>query len=468
MMAMVLEAARQLQDEGRQVEGYEITKMHIKKAMIVPNSAHGLETALNINACQNDQSKDTDKIVLYAFTVYSKQLGASWIKNCEGRLGIHYKSNSIPAKHIEGKSTYLQEIKTKYSSFLGTCSESISPRQLYETLESIGMKYGPTFQNIISVHKKGSISCTKIRIPDTKAQMPAKYEFPHLIHPATLDATFQTIFVAGNEPMVPSFLECLYIAAEFPSGASSELEGYSGASRLGFLPNHHKLCAELTWKENIDTTFCSSFPEWLGLLSFKNPDLPILEISDGNGSSAISSLINILGKCTDATPGFSRYTFADTTSTHFEALHEKVSAWSSHTDWKTLDLEESLAKQGFKEHDYDIVIIHVVLPDSIPALERLLKLQGRLLHIRTSTANFDVDGMNHIDALDLRIGNDLSDFKPEQILDATESNTTPVHSSNNKTVTGWVKVLHFPSTSLSNLAACEILILLPRQPSKEL
>jgi hypothetical protein len=306
-----------VQEEGRKVEGYEISKMNIGKAMIIPNTAHGLETGITFKIHQSNLTSDSTDFTKFEFSEYSKILGAAWIKNCDGLLTIHYKSTNKP--DTDAKLSSIRDYRLAHMESQKNCTETLSASQLYETLESIGMKYGPKFQNITSVRRKDNHSCTTIRIPDTKSTMPAKYEFPHLIYPATLDAMFQTVFVAGNEPMVPSYLENLFISAGFPRGAGKELEGYSSASRRGlrdatgniimsdeswrqpllvvedlhftalsttaenfaesgFLPNHHKFCPELEWKETVNITNVSNLSEWIALLSFKNPDLIILEI----------------------------------------------------------------------------------------------------------------------------------------------------------------------------------------------
>jgi NADPH:quinone reductase-like Zn-dependent oxidoreductase len=77
--------------------------------------------------------------------------------------------------------------------------------------------------------------------------MPFEYEFPHLIHPATLDAIFHLIVVtiAGGESLteaaVPSMLEKLYISFDLPQGHGKEFIGY--AERVSRRDN--KLCADL-------------------------------------------------------------------------------------------------------------------------------------------------------------------------------------------------------------------------------
>ncbi|CZT43607.1 related to polyketide synthase [Rhynchosporium secalis] len=409
MISMALEAAQQIQEPDRKVDGYEIAKMNILKAMIIPETIHGLETAINVKI---NEPVSKDEVAWFEFVIYSKLLGATWVKNADGVLCIRYKSRKTDVASNEDYRLVYEEAKA-------TCNEVMSARQLYETLESIGMKYGPMFQNIVAISKKDKLSCTIVRIPDTKSRMPAKYEYPHLVHPATLDAMFQTVFVAGAEPMVPSFLQSLFISADFPRGAGKYLRGYSSASREGlrdatgtivmadaswrkpliivkdlhfmalssnqedfkesdFIPNHHKLCVELEWKYNVDTTAAGSLSEWIRLLTFKHPDLNILEICY-DGEPLIESIFGVLSDNPSSTPRMSKYTLATNASGISEDIQSRLGKTSAYVVFKGLTGPGDLEKQVLKARTFDLVISNVKGPKFLPTLRGLLKSKGRLV-----------------------------------------------------------------------------------------
>lgn len=443
IISMALEAARQLQDENREIDGYEVANMHIDRAMILPTTSHGLETALNAKVHYIDSQTSRDELPL-DFTIYSKPLGAKWVEHAHGSLTVRYKKINMSVVEAENARAIVEEHQAELLRLGGICTEMIAPRQLYETLESIGMKYGPTFQNITSIGKKENSSCTSVKIPDTASRMPAQYEYPHLIHPATLDAMFQTVFVAGNEPMVPSFLESLFISADFPSGAGRELMGYSTASRHGlrdalgtivmsdpswdkpllvvknlhftalnssqadeseggFLPNHHRLCAELKWKEDVDTTETTTFKGWLELLAFKNLDLNILEINNGD-DFLMDYMLTALNGSSDSTPRVLRYTVAGGDQAMFESTQTKFPQWSGRMNWKSISGTEDVVKQGFKLKSFDLILTHSFELFSRTALSSLLKNGGRLLSINDS---------NPIDVSDTTAEGDRYRIAPE-------------------------------------------------------
>ncbi|KAI0379176.1 ketoacyl-synt-domain-containing protein [Hypomontagnella monticulosa] len=311
MIAMVLEAAKQIASD-REAE-FEITQFKIQKAMIIPGTEHGLEYALNlskkasplaVSSARNAESPPLTTSITFECSIYSKQLDGPWEEHGSGFVTIHYQQSvgEVVGEAHSDREIHLQSDRyyEKYLDVKSTCDESVVPRQFYETLDVIGMNYGPLFQNISSLDKRDDACVSIVRIPDTSRVMPAGFEYPHVVHPATLDAVFQTAFALGSEPMVPSFLGSLYVSAEshMLSTAGEQLavctqagrQGTRGASASfivsdhswldtlgpkkppliivkdlnftaltpsptsienGFLPNHRNLCSEIIW-ESLD------------------------------------------------------------------------------------------------------------------------------------------------------------------------------------------------------------------------
>lgn len=315
MITMVLEAVKQLASDD--FSGIEITQFGIHKAMIIPSTEHGLEYALNLNK-QSHQSGGasaqgvessllTASSTRFQFSIYSKPLDKPWEENGSGFVTVHYRpcAEGARAEHqiLQERLSRTEECYEAYADVKNNPDEFVIPRQLYETLDGIGMNYGPLFQNICSLHKRDNACVSAIRIPDTKSVMPANFEYPHIIHPATLDSIFQTAFAISSEPMVPSFIGGIHVSAEFHglSESGKQLVAHTRADRRGrrdasvsftvsddswlgssgprhfplitikdmiftalaptpvntknaFLPNHRNLCSEILW-EKMDLSF---------------------------------------------------------------------------------------------------------------------------------------------------------------------------------------------------------------------
>ncbi|UKZ82915.1 Type I Iterative PKS [Trichoderma virens FT-333] len=85
----------------------------------------------------------------------------------------------------------------------------------------------------------GGTACGTLTVPDTKAIMPMEYEFPHLLHPATLDSAFHLAFAALQtredmlRPAVPVSIQRCFISADLPSDPGSKFFGMALIKRIG-------------------------------------------------------------------------------------------------------------------------------------------------------------------------------------------------------------------------------------------
>ncbi len=353
MIAMILEAAKQMATSN--FSGIEIKQFRIQKAIIIPSTAHGLEYAVNMT--KNTEGGGTPSVrnavkalettpLTYHFYIYSKPLDGSWKEHGDGLVTIHREG-------ILGESFEREKIRKAEQHYeacvhaKGFCDEVVIPRQLYETLDVIGMNYGPLFQNITSALKRDGECIATVRVPDTKTTMPSMFEYPHIIHPATLDSVFQTAFTIGSEAMVPSYISSIYVSAnsslssqghEFMVHTQAQRRRFRDASATfvvsedfldgppesslepliivenmtftaltvdldgvgGFLPNHRNLCSEIRW-EQCDIT---SLPNSIHEASQDSPveANPVLILIPEVMSTGLQDLLSAISNELDNTP----------------------------------------------------------------------------------------------------------------------------------------------------------------------
>lgn len=308
MVTMALEGIRQRLKGNERLLGYEITNMRIDKAMIIPSTAHGLETALNFKLT-SPVAEHQKSSPCFEFSIYSKQLDAPWEHHATGLIQAQFQG--------EWMATFGHHQK-KYESIKAACRKSIVPRQLYELLDNVGMNYGTLFQNITEI-RNGDHGCvSEVRVPDTKSKMPAKFEYDHLIHPATLDSMFQTLFAIENEPMVPTYIKSIFVSSDISRDRGNTFTGYAAAKRSGirdanadiamaqscwtrpsvvinglrltkisspppvqggFIPNNHTLCTHILWKKDITMEKdINSVEYFIRGVAYKYPDFSILQV----------------------------------------------------------------------------------------------------------------------------------------------------------------------------------------------
>ncbi|PTB61571.1 hypothetical protein BBK36DRAFT_1183315, partial [Trichoderma citrinoviride] len=208
------------------------------------------------------------------------------------------------------------------------------------------MNYGPLFQNIAEVRTCDGHCVSRVTIPDTKSKMPCQFEYPHLLHPATLDAMIQTLLAIKPVPMVPVAIRRLFVAADLGGAASgAEFTGYSSVSAAGirnaeatifmkqesihqahvvieglslaalpaispeeggFLRSNRNLCSQIIWKEDALFARPSSYSEQVAVLAHKYPGLSILQV--GGSFELSQATLNAGSPDPDATPQIRQYT----------------------------------------------------------------------------------------------------------------------------------------------------------------
>lgn len=344
LLTMALEAARQCTDSSLAVDIYQITNFNIIKPVIIPAGPHGLEHTLSTKCLKAPSLNTAQCSAVYSFCILTKTENGHWQENADGLFTIFYHSKATI--HAENATSPGETYHSTYNRLRSECTQTVNPRQLYERLDGIGMNYGPLFQNIVAISKNQSACTSIVRIPDTKAKMPAQFEFDHLIHPATLDTMFQTVFAIGDTSMVPSYIRQVTFSPNMPRGAGARFHGYATAQMRGyreaqadivmcdeafdkpmvvvkgmefvkiqsdgsgFLPSNRHLCSEMTWQD------LGPVPTYMNGASTVNDGAPVvLLLSDDEASESASLLIQHL-----SLPNVECVRFSELTEHHMSKL----------------------------------------------------------------------------------------------------------------------------------------------------
>lgn len=283
LICMALEAARQCSDPTLLVDIFQVSDFRIAKPVIIPAGEHGLEHIINAKILRAPSPDATQGSTVYSFSILTRTEHGQWQENADGLFTIFYHSRNTGKP--TGESMASRDFANTYKQVQAECTQVVNPRQMYERLDGIGMNYGPLFQNITALSKCNHACTSVVRIPDTKSKMPAQFEFDYLIHPATLDTMFQTVFSVGNTTMVPSYIRQINFSPNMLKGAGAEFHGYATAEMKGlreahahivmsdktfsspmvvvkgmefvkissdasgFLPSNRHLCSKMIWQE---------------------------------------------------------------------------------------------------------------------------------------------------------------------------------------------------------------------------
>jgi hypothetical protein len=224
--------------------------------------------------------------------------------------------------------------------------------------------------------------------------MPMGFEFPHLIHPATMDSMFQCLFVIECKAAVPAFIDRLVVAAQIPRSCGHHFHGFATASRVDlrdvvanismandaefesaavvieglhltdispwggpvtFLPNHRNLCAQIQWKETTSLTKEKSMAKLIGLAAHRHPRLNILQVG-GNGVTSgyiLDILSGLIREMRLSAPLVSRYTLAGQGSEHvLDEVRELCNGQFAHI----MECRDIDAAASSRHPKYDLIL----------------------------------------------------------------------------------------------------------------
>ncbi|OAA72144.1 Beta-ketoacyl synthase [Cordyceps fumosorosea ARSEF 2679] len=399
MISMVLEGARQLKRGFEHLIGYEIRDMCFEKAIVVPDTAHGVEMALNMRA-ETDAGNQRLPNGHFTFSIYTKALEKEWERHATGNL--HFCCQS------QDREALLAAFHNQHGQVSEACTASVNPRQMYEHLDSAGISYGPTFRNILEV-KKGSDRCiSRIRVPDTRSKMPANFEHPHLLHPATLDSMFQTLFALDPVPKIPCSVQSIFVSDKLDMNTSQEFVGHAVAKQQqrneavaqismcctdrpldqiiikglrfsgnlfatsrqsSFLPNYRNLATEIVWREHCDTAQFKSLRHAISLLCHKNPRLSILQI--GGELSLAQCALLAASENADQPIRLGRYSFIDQKQSSLDFNDVNTAPYSRYL--------EQIPDMALVQSKYDLILFNGCAEDELNEAERFLKPDGIML-----------------------------------------------------------------------------------------
>lgn len=242
MLVMAIEGAKQLAESASNNEviyGYELRDVSIVTALRVPDTEKGVEVMVQFHP-RRTGTKAPPSTSLNEFTVSSwSEDTKEWVVHARGMVSVTYASSLSPAMQreieLENAARKLEFMKSKE-----TCQQP-ARSFLYDTIETVGMQYGPTFRNMTELYAGPNSSYGVISVPDTKSIMPMEFEYPSVIHPATLDSVLHLLFPSFSGPeqsiseaVVPISFDRVFVSTDIPNTPGTTLHGISTAKKMSY------------------------------------------------------------------------------------------------------------------------------------------------------------------------------------------------------------------------------------------
>lgn len=180
-----IEAVRLLTDPSEEtIRGYRLRNIDIMKALVIPDSAFGIETHFSLQRCSE---KELDHEGWYEFKLCSLS-GDTWTENCKGFV----TADTGDAVKV---ATTLTPSAPNEATFFGA-EATVNPvdiEELFASMRERGTYHGPLFRNLIDSKVAGGKALTNFKVGDIACN-----EHEYLLHPTTLDSIMQ-----ASSPILP-------------------------------------------------------------------------------------------------------------------------------------------------------------------------------------------------------------------------------------------------------------------------
>ena len=133
-----------------------------------------------------------------------------WVENCRGTIKVEYEETDAEGSIAQVKKMGLRQsyYERVWEERSRTCTQSITAEKMYQHFLSIGMGYGPAFQALQHIKFNGCGEATaEVHAFHWHSHKEAYHAQDPVIHPVTLDAAAQLIFLAltdGGTKSIPT------------------------------------------------------------------------------------------------------------------------------------------------------------------------------------------------------------------------------------------------------------------------
>lgn len=237
-IAMAVEAALREAAPGKTPTSIELRDVIVQRPLLFQDRGKPVETRVCVRP--HKMGTRLSGAPWTAVTIFSRSIiDNSWNEHSSCYFVIHYKTDPSEVEGVSEVEREAQMYQEDYRAVKKRCTVESSPGSIYLMAANAGFNYGPLFQNLSQMYSGDYEAVASITIPDTAKSMPKNFEYPHVIHPITLDNALQLVIPALRSSgltstMLPTAMESITIDLDIPSQAGSKLLGYAKVKRRGF------------------------------------------------------------------------------------------------------------------------------------------------------------------------------------------------------------------------------------------
>lgn len=224
---MAIKAARSTAAAGTRILNYHLRDVVFGKAAVLPTQG-SIEVQITLR-----QSDDATRAFLEwsDFRIYLFQ-GQDSTEAGRGSVALEYETDDTVSSEADSNAERLKLHLTGHVKVLTDSKLAVSSKQLYDTLRTSGLAFGPTFRGLKAIRYDGKGAAAAHVEPHAwTSKLPETLQL-NIIHPGSLDAVLlQAILVVLTKggrttmpTMVPTSIARLQISADLYDCKASKVD----------------------------------------------------------------------------------------------------------------------------------------------------------------------------------------------------------------------------------------------------
>jgi acyl transferase domain-containing protein/NADPH:quinone reductase-like Zn-dependent oxidoreductase/SAM-dependent methyltransferase len=235
-LAMAVEGMRRHKlasdSAGEEILSYNLHSITIGKALIIDQDSIDHEICLSMRP--EPRSARNSSGVWMEFRIFTVSSTQEWIEHCRGLISVTTanaspQSGSLKRKGLTDQSVFQSEVQPAVRE----SPESVSPNKFYFLSRDVGLDWSAPFNNLVGIKLGADTSVCTVQCPEVSTR-DSRGGAKYVMHPATLDAALFhglcAVVLLKNKlksPAVPTFIQDLFISANFSEAQGVHLNCYS-------------------------------------------------------------------------------------------------------------------------------------------------------------------------------------------------------------------------------------------------
>ncbi|KAF2464008.1 reducing type I polyketide synthase [Lindgomyces ingoldianus] len=203
MLVMAIEAAHQIAEPNREIEGFELKDIRFLSTLTIPRTSNGIETHLYLREVRDVTSSEIPWSEFRLFSFGRED----WHENCRGAIRVQYKAQfdeKSGSFNRRDKKEAIEAYLARESTTMALDSHVFEHEGLYSCLRDSGFQFGPSFQRIRNGRFIDEQATADIELYEWPQ---GAFPQPHIVHPCSLDAMLHLALAAlakGGSAAIPT------------------------------------------------------------------------------------------------------------------------------------------------------------------------------------------------------------------------------------------------------------------------